>query len=93
MTEENLTPVSSKRHIWVRLIYMLVVGLLWHVAEIVLGVVAIVQFVVALVNDKPNERLVAFGRSLARYLQQMAAFLTFASDEIPFPFSDWPSAG
>ncbi len=93
MTDDNVTPDSGKRQLWVRLIYMLIIALLWHVAEAVLGVVAIIQFIIALAQNKPNERLVAFGRSLARYLQQMAAFLTFASEEIPFPFSDWPSAG
>lgn len=39
----------------------------------------------------PNARLVSFGRSLGRYLQQIAYFLTFASEDTPFPFSDWPS--
>lgn len=54
-------------------------------------VVTIVQFVMSLVNDAPNARLLAFGRSLGRYLQQIAHFLTYASEERPFPFNDWTS--
>jgi len=38
-----------------------------------------------------NERLVLFGRSLGRYLQQIAEFEIFATEEMPFPFNDWPS--
>lgn len=77
------------RPVWVRGLYMLLMAILWHVAEVVLFTVAIVQFVFALLGG-PNERLTAFGASLASYLQQAAAYLTFASDELPFPFSDWP---
>ncbi len=90
---ENPVAPANKRQIWARGIYMLVMALLWHVSEAVLAVIALIQFVVALLNGTPNERLVAFGRSLSRYLQQIAAFLTFASEEVPFPFSDWPSGG
>ncbi len=93
MNETTPTPATpqSKRHIWVRLIYMLLMAILFHLAEAVMWLVAVIQFVLALLSDKPNERLVAFGRSLSRYVGQIAAFLTFATEEIPFPFSDWPS--
>ncbi len=82
---------ASKRPVWVRGIFMLLMAILFHVAEFVLWVVAAVQFILAVASGTPSDRLVAFGRSLARYLQQIAAFLAFASEEIPFPFSDWPS--
>ncbi len=50
-----------------------------------------VQFLITLLSDTPNARLASFGRSLGNYLRQIAAFLTFAAEEIPFPFSEWPS--
>jgi hypothetical protein len=70
---------------------MLLMSLALHVSVTLILVVAVIQFVMMLLNDAPNDRLLAFGRSLGRYLQQLANFLTFASEEIPFPFSDWPS--
>ncbi len=90
MADNAVTP-ASKRHIWVRGLYMLLMVILFHLAEALLWVVAVVQFVLALLRDAPNDRLVTFGRSLSRYVQQIAAFLTFASEAMPFPFSDWPS--
>lgn len=95
MNETTQTPATpeSKRHIWVLLIYMLLMGILFHLAEAVMWAIAVIQFVLALLSDKPNERLVAFGRGLGRYVGQIAAFMAFASDEVPFPFSDWPSGG
>jgi len=88
---ENVEMHAGKRHIWVRGIYMVLMAVIFHVLEAVLLVVALVQFIMALGSDAPNERLVAFGRNLGSYLRQIADFLTFASEEIPFPFSDWPS--
>jgi len=46
--------------------------------------------VLVLVSDAPNARLCTFGQGLGRYLRQIADFVTFATEEAPFPFSDWP---
>ncbi len=92
MADNPDTPMpTEKRSAWIRGLYMLLMALLFHVAEAVLWVVAVIQFILAVASDAPNARLAVFGRSLARYVQQIAAFLTFGSEEIPFPFSDWPS--
>lgn len=74
-------------------LFMLLMALAYHVASTVLWFVTIIQFLIALMNDKPNDRLVSFGRSIGRYLQQLANYLTFATEAIPFPFSDWPTGG
>ena len=52
---------------------------------------ALIQFVLALAKDTPSSRLMAFGRSLGRYQGQIAIFVSFATEEPPFPFSDWPA--
>lgn len=89
MTENADTAI--KPNIWARGFYMLLMTLAFQVSGTVLCVVTVIQFVLALL-DTPNDRLIAFGRSLGRYLQQITNFLTFAVEEIPFPFSDWPSS-
>jgi len=58
----------------------------------VLIIVTLIQFVLAALSDAPNDRLASFGLSLGHYLRQLAHFLTFASEDVPFPFSDWPGA-
>lgn len=82
---------GSKRNLWVRGLFMLLMLLVLHVCGTVLFVVAVIQFVIALVNDAPNERLTALGRNLGSYFRQIVNFLTFATEEVPFPFSDWPA--
>ena len=84
-------PSDNKVNVWLRGLYMLLMMLVLHIFGTVLVVVAIIQFVIVLMNESPNERLVTFGRNLGIYLRQIAHFLTFASEEVPFPFSEWPA--
>jgi hypothetical protein len=57
----------------------------------VLFVVVVLQFTFVLLGSAPNARLLAFGRSLGSYVQQVVNYQTFNTEEKPFPFSDWPS--
>jgi hypothetical protein len=53
---------------------------------------AIVQFLWLLFSHEPNRLLARFGKSLSLWMAQTARFLTCASEEKPFPWSDWPQA-
>ena len=90
---DNTDIAVNKRKIWVRGLFMLLMILLFQVTGTVVFIVMIIQFVMHLINNEANTRLVAFGSSLALYLQQVADFLTFTSEEVPFPFKDWPEQG
>ena len=92
MTENHDAP-ADKRNIWIRGLFMLLMGLAFHVCVTVLCVVAVIQFVMTLLNGTPNMRLISFGRGLGNYLRQIVGFLTFATEEMPFPFSEWPADG
>lgn len=85
----NLPSPVPQRNIWLRALLMLLMGIGFQLAATLLGVLAVVQFVLALINT-PNARLSQFGRSLGQYLHQIADFVGFATEEVPFPFSDWP---
>lgn len=91
MTENSVVP-GNKRNIWMRGLFMLLMALALHVSGTVLGIVAVIQFVMVLLNDTPNVRLVSFGRSMGNYMRQIVNYLTFATEEVPFPFSEWPAA-
>ncbi len=87
--DQNPTP--DQRNIGIRALYMILMGIAYHLCGYLLFAIAIVQLVFAVFGDAPNPRLVSFGRSLALYVQQNANFLAFVTEEKPFPFSDWPS--
>jgi hypothetical protein len=75
---------------WIRLLYMLLFGLLLTIARMVIWVVAIVQFLFVLISGEDNTNLRSLGQGVTRWVSQALLFLTFNSDEKPFPFSDWP---
>lgn len=87
----NDYPVVTRRNIWLRGLLMVLMGLAYQLTATLLVFVAIIQFVLALLNDAPNLRLMAFGRSMGRYQSQIANFVSFATEQAPFPFSDWPT--
>jgi len=88
---EHPDATAGTRNILLRGLFMVFMGLVFHLSGTLLFVVAVVQFAFALIGGAPNARLVSFGRSLGRYVQQNADFLSFVTEEKPFPFSDWPT--
>jgi len=82
----------TAKAIWMRGLYILLFAVIFGVAEVVLWAVVILQFLLTLFTGEANTQLRAFGLSLAAFLYQIVAFMTFNSDERPFPFSPWPEA-
>lgn len=89
MDEEFKTNVKSKS-IWMRGLFMLLFAFLYGIAEFVLIAVAVFQFGYALFTGRPNENATAFGYSVGSYIFDITKFVTFNTDERPFPFAPWP---
>lgn len=68
---------------------MLVLVLLVNLAQTVLGICALIQFIWMLVTDARNEPVARFGAGVARWLDTTARFLTGNADRRPFPWTDW----
>lgn len=75
---------------WIRLLYMIVFGILSILARMVVWVVAVLQFLLVLVTGRDNKNLRDLGQGASKWTCQAFLFLTFNSDDKPFPFSDWP---
>jgi len=72
-----------------RLIYMLLLAFMISVAQTVLGVATVVQFIVMLVNNKePNPRLANFGTDLGIWIAKAARYQTAASNVKPWPWTE-----
>ncbi len=72
-----------------RFIYMLLIAIMISLAQTVLGVATVVQFVIMLVNKKqPNERLADFGTDLGIWIAKAARFQTAASNVKPWPWTE-----
>ncbi len=88
---DPLKPIKD-RGTWMRLLYMLLFAAILYVTLIVTGAVVVIQFLFKLVTGTANGELTRFGGTLADFVRDVVAFLTFASETMPFPFAPWPAA-
>jgi len=91
MSSDEHRAQSGKSAIWKRGLFMLLFLLAFGVAQSLLYLIAVIQFVWLLAADEPNRLLAGLGKSLARWLAETARFLSCAADEKPFPWAPWPS--
>ena len=82
----SLTNVST----WIRLAYMVLFALLVMAARLLVSIVVILQFALVLVFGRDNENLRSLGQGLGKWVYQAIMFLTFNSNDKPFPFDEWP---
>jgi hypothetical protein len=84
--KQNLTASET----WIRGLFILLFVFLMAVARVVTGAVVVIQFLFTVFSGQTNENLRYFGASLATYVYQALLFVTYNSDEKPFPFAPWP---
>ena len=75
---------------WIRGLCMLLFVLIYKIATVLVAAVAVFQFFATLFAGKTNELLMAFGERLSAFIYQIVQFLTFNTEDKPFPFSQWP---
>lgn len=82
---ENLNNIG----IWKRIFFMLLFAVILKLAGLLLWLVVFLQVATSLLTGKPIENLLDFGRQLSAYMYHIYLFLTFNTDQLPFPFSSW----
>ena len=87
---DNFKENIQSKSIWMRGLFMLLFMVIWGLAEIVLAAVAVFQFGCVLIVSKPNDNATQLGNVIGQYIFQIAQFVTFNSEEKPFPFAPWP---
>lgn len=82
---ENLKKIGT----WKRLFFMLVFSIIISLVRILLWAVIILQVVSTLLTGSSNRNILNFGKNLSVYLYHILLFMTFTSDQLPFPFANW----
>ena len=82
---ENLKKLSTWKRIFFMLIFAVIVGLV----RMLIWAVVLLQVASTLLTGTTNRNILKFGRHLSAYVYHILVFLTFNSDQLPFPFSDW----
>ena len=72
-----------------RLIHMILIAFMMSVAQTVLTVLTVIQFIImALSRGHPNERLADFGTDLGIWMAKAARYQMAASPVKPWPWTD-----
>lgn len=75
---------------WKRGLFMVLFAIISWLAKWVVNIVALLQFITLLITGRTNASVLPFGQNLSTYLYQITLFLTFKTEEMPFPFTPFP---
>ena len=75
---------------WKRILYMLLFSFAYSMAEFVLVGIVVIQVFFKLITGSINDNLKILGKQIASYIYAVMLYLSFNTEEKPFPFSAWP---
>lgn len=93
MIDRDPTADRWSSEVWKRGVFMLLFMLAFGIAQTLLNLLAVVQFLWLLFTKEPNQVLRRFGKSLSAWLAETALFLCCDTEQKPFPWTDWPNGG
>lgn len=79
---------SERIEALIRIPLAILYAIIWYCLGIIVGVLALVQFVVVLIRGKRINRISKFQNGATMYVYTNLRYLLFISNERPFPFSD-----
>ncbi|HRQ05775.1 MAG TPA: DUF4389 domain-containing protein [Nitrosomonas halophila] len=89
--KEEIKERLQRTETWMRAFFMLLFVFLQGIVKFLVLMVAVFQFGCVALTGHTNAQLLRLGRQLAAYAYQIISFLTFNTEQRPFPFSAWPS--
>ena len=75
---------------WLRGFFILVFGVIFYVLYIVIWLLVIIQFVTKVLTGELNSNLEHSSTKMTSYAMQILNYITYQSEERPFPFSPFP---
>lgn len=73
-----------------RVVYMILYLIIGKIVSMMLFVIAVGQLIYSWLSGRPNEKILPFTASMAEYAKQIVMYLSFNTDEKPWPSADWP---
>ena len=76
---------------WKRGLYMLFFITAYWISKFIIGTVMLFQFIAVLFFGKTNEQVLKHSQNFSTYVYQIVLYLTYNSEQRPFPFgAEWP---
>jgi uncharacterized protein YqhQ len=79
---------NERREAWIRIPVCIVSGFILDIWGFFVFIFAIVQFIMVLVEGKKNKEFLNFCKTYVAQLYVFVKYITFISNERPFPFAD-----
>ena len=86
--KENVRNVDT----WMRGLFIAIFGVIFYFLIGIVWLLVIFQFITKVVTGSLNEQLERFSGGLTQYALQILNYVTYQSEERPFPFSPLPGA-
>jgi hypothetical protein len=83
-------PIAPGSEYWRRILYMIGYSFIGYFVLIGLFFVAVVQALHVLLTQRRSPDVETLARNMTRYLFEVMAFVSWASDEKPFPAQSFP---
>ncbi|MEL6573438.1 MAG: DUF4389 domain-containing protein [Pseudomonadota bacterium] len=88
MAERDEKVQGDFENLGMRLVAMIIVWVMMSMAQTLLGLMTVLQFVIMLVNKRePNEQIAEFGHTMGMWMAKAARFQTGASEVKPWPWT------
>lgn len=75
---------------WLRSLFMVLFFIVYRIVDLLVLLVAISQWFYVLLSGDSNQGLNSFAKGLSLYVAQIINYLSYNTEEKPYPFSDWP---
>jgi hypothetical protein len=86
---DNKDDTSDFENMFLRLVHVIIIWVMLQMAQTLLGLITVAQFVIMLVNQRqPNDGLAEFGTTLGVWMAKAARFQTGASEVKPWPWTE-----
>ena len=79
--------LSERKEAWFRIIVAIASGIILYIWGWLIAVLAIASWIVAIISGKRNKELAEFSEYWNTECYRFMRYLTFVSNERPFPFS------
>ncbi|VAW36791.1 hypothetical protein MNBD_GAMMA01-637 [hydrothermal vent metagenome] len=94
--EVNATETDAKEHsgknpeIFSRIFYTILFAIIGWLSLWVFTFVVLIQFGFLLITGQVNSNLKGFNKEVGLFLFDLIKYLSFQTNDKPFPFRDWP---
>jgi Domain of unknown function (DUF4389) len=89
--EDELKRNVKDKDTWLKFVYLVIFGIAFYLSVLIAFPISIFQFLAKLFSGSAFAGLSDFGENIATYQSQVTRYMTFASDEKPFPFAPFPA--